>query len=602
MHIVKFKGWLGNQIFQYCFYQQLIEKYGKNNVYADLSYYDKIHSEFNLGYYVQLNEIRDYVEKEYLSICESNFVDYSLEINSESNCVYDGYWQSRSFFPENWDFLKDLFCIERLSGRNIVTYQLIKSTESVSVHIRRGDYVGHYKHGNIATKAYYQNAIDYCRNCSKDFHFFVFSDDIEWCKNNLNFYDEKVEFVVGNEKKEIEDLILMSFCKNNIISNSSFSWWAQEVNPNPQKKVFLPEYWYNCEEDIDELNDIENGIVIPNVLRYDHEKVHPFFSIIVPVYNIRTFVRRCLVTTLNQTYTNIEIIVVDDASTDGTYELVQHYADLDKRVKVIRQEVNESVYSARLSAIRESRGEYILFVDGDDFVEDDMCQILHRYLKRNKLDILEYGYVCEPDRTKSRISSRKVDCAESILKGTSQQKIWSRCYAGGLVRNSVHQLEKMYCNMGDDIIFSYVFQKNSVTFGRINYFPYHYVYNEEMKRERISAKDMAENLAVSIKNALKKVKRILINEYVENYKMVYSCYKKNMIHNLYQIIIKHTNDFAEQCESLLIVDKILHTSLAEMHKNDVMNTFYRKNVFINSDLKGKIKKIVKFFYSKMIKR
>ena len=110
----------------------------------------------------------------------------------------------------------------------------------------------------------------------------------------------------------------------------------------------------------------EDGIVnkkMPNEL----------LSVIVPVYNIQPFVERSIASILEQTYENLEIILVNDGSTDGSEELCRKYAELDSRVKLISQE-NQGVTAARKAAVKMASGTYMAFVDGDDYIDKDLLQ------------------------------------------------------------------------------------------------------------------------------------------------------------------------------------------------------------------------------------
>lgn len=119
----------------------------------------------------------------------------------------------------------------------------IIGTDSVSLHVRRSDYIGSYFAG-ICTLEYYAKTVEYMRKHIQKSIFFVFSDDIPWCKEHLNLADN-VYFIDWNKGKDsYKDLILMSNCKHNIIANSSFSWWGARLNNNPTKIVIAPHKWH----------------------------------------------------------------------------------------------------------------------------------------------------------------------------------------------------------------------------------------------------------------------------------------------------------------------------------------------------------------------
>ena len=94
-------------------------------------------------------------------------------------------------------------------------------------------------------------------------------------------------------------------------------------------------------------------------------------SVVVPVYNKKEYLRKCIDSILAQTYTYLEVILVDDGSTDGSSEIVDEYELHDKRVRVVHKE-NGGLSSARNRGIKEARGKYVGFVDADDYIEKDM--------------------------------------------------------------------------------------------------------------------------------------------------------------------------------------------------------------------------------------
>ena len=121
---------------------------------------------------------------------------------------------------------------------------LIKNNTSVSVHLRRGDYLSSQvkNHIGVCSMDYYVNAIENISIKHKDAVFYIFSDDILWCRQNLKTNKETI--FVGNEFKSEEAFEMMKNCRHNIISNSTFSWWAAWLNSNPNKMIIAPKTWY----------------------------------------------------------------------------------------------------------------------------------------------------------------------------------------------------------------------------------------------------------------------------------------------------------------------------------------------------------------------
>jgi len=155
----------------------------------------------------------------------------------------EGYWNEERFFCDVAAHVRLIYQFPELTDEaNKKCLSRIISTNSVGIHVRRGDYVKYPRSFPMCPAGYYQKAIDLIKagNPEQRFTFFVFSDEIDWCRKNLSFL-ENVQFVHHNTKtSSYKDMILLSACKHQIMANSTFSWWAAWLNPNPAKKVFYP--------------------------------------------------------------------------------------------------------------------------------------------------------------------------------------------------------------------------------------------------------------------------------------------------------------------------------------------------------------------------
>ena len=139
-------------------------------------------------------------------------------------------------------------------------------------------------------------------------------------------------------------------------------------------------------------------------------KEQPLVSVIIPVYNVERYLAQCLDSVINQTYPNLEIICVNDGSRDGSPDILRRYADEDARIQVI-DKANGGVSRARNDALDCARGEYIMFVDSDDWVEPDACENAVNAMREYDADIVMWSYVSE---TENR-SSRKVIFPETTV-------------------------------------------------------------------------------------------------------------------------------------------------------------------------------------------
>ncbi len=262
MQIVWCLGGLGNQMFQYAFYRTL--EFSGKEVCLDISEFTgyDLHNGFELKRIFNLNP--RFIDTKTAMRVKSNFFlkalrklrvySYLIEQTDFGYADYylgyrlphffKGYWQSEKYFSKIQDQIRKDFSFKELDQVNQEYANKINQSQSVSIHVRRGDYAKHPLHGGICTKEYYLQAVKFILDTVDNPQFFVFSDDINWCKENLAIKD--ASFINGNNgENSYKDMQLMSLCKHNIIANSSFSWWGAWLNPNPTKMIIAPKKWFN---------------------------------------------------------------------------------------------------------------------------------------------------------------------------------------------------------------------------------------------------------------------------------------------------------------------------------------------------------------------
>ena len=177
------------------------------------------------------------------------------------NAYIDGYWQSEEYFHGIEDKVRRNFQFSAFTEQeNLRLEQIIKEKQSVSLHVRRGDYVGVSRFVSLGKTDYYQRAVEYIKSNVEDPLFIVLSDDISWCRENLELPADSI-FVTWNiDDKSYRDMQIMSICKHNIIANSSFSWWGAWLNSNPKKIIVAPDRFFNG-------NVEDDSHIIPKVWR-----------------------------------------------------------------------------------------------------------------------------------------------------------------------------------------------------------------------------------------------------------------------------------------------------------------------------------------------
>ena len=262
MIIVKLKGGLGNQLFQYAFGRFLAVK---NNAEVKFQFLliDKgdTQREYKLDKYNTVAKIatKDEVEKmngmitKIVKLINTKIfkrynTGYEPSVLKATNGYMEGFWQSYKYLePIRDTLLNEITLREPIEKKYQELLNKIENNDSVSLHGRRGDYVNDPKtkkmHNTFGLE-YYENAIRIIGEKIPEPIFFVFSDDIEWVKENIKI-NFTTTFVSDPNMKDHEELMIMSKCKHNIIANSSFSWWGAWLNKNPNKIVIAPQKWFN---------------------------------------------------------------------------------------------------------------------------------------------------------------------------------------------------------------------------------------------------------------------------------------------------------------------------------------------------------------------
>jgi len=271
MIVVKLFGGLGNQMFQYSLGRHLSFIH-KTSLMLDTCYFkeDKLRKYSLDPFKIRAvkdfdNELRFY-RKTYL-VRFNNILSKALpflfkyKIIYENNLFYDpnilsfpdniyliGYWQSEKYFSNIRNIIKDDFTLKIKTRHLNRLLDLINRCNSVSIHIRRGDFVNNKdtnKYHGICDLGYYHSAVNIISKKLCNVSYFVFSDDIAWAKENLKLKG-RVTFIDKKYKLEdFEQMMAMSCCKHNIIANSSFSWWGAWLNQYKNKIVISPKKWLN---------------------------------------------------------------------------------------------------------------------------------------------------------------------------------------------------------------------------------------------------------------------------------------------------------------------------------------------------------------------
>ncbi|MCM1385922.1 MAG: alpha-1,2-fucosyltransferase [Bacillus sp. (in: Bacteria)] len=287
MIIIQMAGGLGNQMFQYALYRQLISM-GKIVKMDDEAGF-KADAQRNPALEAFGIPYEKASRKEIIRMTDASMMPltrlrrkllgrhshsyfeesklFQAKIFGWDNVYLEGYWQSEKYFPDVADVLKQEFGLESVINNKCNGYglseqaqrllQRIQQTESVSIHVRRGDYLlpqNQELFGGICTDLYYERAMKIVADRYPNCTFYLFTNDWDWADgwlkrngfaNQVMKEGHEMIPVCLPEDRDYESLTLMSQCKHNILANSSFSWWASYLNGNPDKFVAAPDKWLN---------------------------------------------------------------------------------------------------------------------------------------------------------------------------------------------------------------------------------------------------------------------------------------------------------------------------------------------------------------------
>ena len=181
------------------------------------------------------------------SLDNLNSIEEMLKL--ESDIYFWGYWSFFVYIEKNASHIRKIFRFPGISDEtNKGILEMIRSENSVGIHVRRGDYLKYPKVFHELTLGYYNRAVEIMKNELDSPRFFVFSDDIKWCKEQfqqIGLSDKETNYVTGNEGDNAYiDMSLMKACKNNIVANSGFSLWAGFLNENTGKRVIAPKKYF----------------------------------------------------------------------------------------------------------------------------------------------------------------------------------------------------------------------------------------------------------------------------------------------------------------------------------------------------------------------
>lgn len=255
---------------------------------------------------------------------------------------------------------------------------------------------------------------------------------------------------------------------------------------------------------------------------------NPLISIICPVYNAANYLKRCVGSIINQSYTNWELVLIDDGSKDESSSICDEFSEEDRRIRVIHKK-NEGVSLARQVGIDNSRGEWVIHIDSDDWVESTMLEEMLSMISDNVDMVISDYYLCNEDGNSKLIEQNDVsnhrELLKSLVKGNVFGSLWNK-----LVKRSLYEglnFKEELTAFEDQILLMEMGAKHPIRIKNIHKAFYHYVIHNTSLSQNPDPNALLnvlhfEDLAIDILN--KDDNRVILEEFVLLRLPVYSCY------------------------------------------------------------------------------
>lgn len=291
----------------------------------------------------------------------------------------------------------------------------------------------------------------------------------------------------------------------------------------------------------------------------------PLFSVIVPIYNVERFVKQCIDSILSQTYGNFELILVNDGSTDKCPEICNVYAESDKRIRVIHKS-NGGLVSARNAGVLVAKGEYVVYVDGDDWVEENCLETLNNLIKKYNPDVINYGAYKSIDGKVENLKTAnfegfydEVALKEEIVPYLLYDKrfsffsfgiipaVWSKAIKTDILKENICKEEKI--TFGEDVACTYSCIMQAKTFVATKECLYYYRQNRESMTKAYDSKRF---------ERVKILFDYLNNSLIEKYPELKEQYKYYQLFCIFYAILNESKNninvisIAKRCEYQMI--------------------------------------------------
>jgi glycosyltransferase involved in cell wall biosynthesis len=322
------------------------------------------------------------------------------------------------------------------------------------------------------------------------------------------------------------------------------------------------------------------------------------FTIIIPVFNMEKYLKRCINSCINQTYSHIEILCIDDGSSDKSREILSHFKESEKRIKNFFHKKNKGTYLARYTGVINATGDYILFLDSDDVLKPTACYVLSKHIEKNKSDIVQFGYEEIPGNQKvySPFNNSSKIRIKSYLdkKNRLSPELWTKAYSSLIIKKAFKSMKKFYAIIAEDLYISIVTTYFSTTFSFLKEILIYYSINTGISKKQENAISVYKSWLLSYKTVIKN-----INEFIKINIPEFSSLLSNMeIYLLKDFLFCRVSDKA----SFKLRSQIFSILPLYFSENN-LTSFYKELIFkyntyntyldFNCPFKSKIKKMLK---------
>ena len=452
MIITRIGGGLGNQLFTYAAGRRLAHKwhteFKQETFEFDSSYVrpyclNKFNIKENPATLEEVQSLQKLHEGTNLGREKIAWHFMPEVLNWPDNLYLAGTWEDERYFADIADILREELTLRQPLGATARCWRekILAADCSVSLHFRHGDVV-YSPHTSRALSHtvlpfdYYYECVNRLKREYENLTLFVFSDNLQWCKENFR-PGVPVEFVEGEGLQDFEELHLMSICKHNIIAKSTFSWWGAWLNRNPDKKVFMPipssaaaqvGYRFSTERNENSPLDSDKWTRVPvDFSKRPNVTIRPYFSLLLVVNDDAATLGETLGSILAQDYKYFELIIIDNASTDGSGQICRQAANASDKVTLIKLWNKISDGAAYNKAFDLAQGNFVLNLKGNDRMLSNALTALYLSNEHWVVDVVNsVTWLREDDRGGINLAGRKftleADAAFHGLQGNMRGK------------------------------------------------------------------------------------------------------------------------------------------------------------------------------------